>query len=259
VPSLREDQASGLRKLFAHTPHPVAAFVSIEPEAAARAALACASALAQRAQPPLLIDTVGHSGSVSELIGTHDLDLADALNPQVRLEHILIELHPHTRVLPAARALNTLAQRPASERLALARLLRQAEAQASASLVQVDATEPDHPLLTGASCLVVCMPLHPAGLRHAHQLIKNIRPTLQAEQLILVATDPHPQRHTQATMDNFCSVLRANLSLEISWTSLSDAGAVWPPLGLNDKNRACAEQLAHTVLSSTQAMTLLAR
>ncbi len=174
--SLLEDQAAGLRKLFAGARGPARIAFAGAPEDAALAA-ALARGLAAAGKDVLVIDEQAGAEGVAARFGLRSrYDLLQAVNRDVPAAQVLLRPEPSIRLLPAARAARQQARLGAMERQALAEWLRRL--QKGADFVLLAAAERAgaafSPLMPQPERIVVAISPGTAALTEAYARIKRL-------------------------------------------------------------------------------------
>jgi flagellar biosynthesis protein FlhG len=174
--SLFEDQAAGLRKLFAGARGPATvAFAGPAGRGALVAALA--RGLASAGKEVLVIDEHAGADSTAAAFGLRSrFDLLQAVNRDVSAAQVLLRPEPSIRLLPAARAARRHARLDAMERRALAEWLRRL--QKGTDFVLADTAEnvgtDFSPLLPQPQRIVVAVLPDAAAITEAYAQMKRL-------------------------------------------------------------------------------------
>ena len=174
--SLLEDQAAGLRKLFAGARGPARIAFAGAPEDAALAA-ALARGLAAAGKDVLVIDEQAGAEGVAARFGLRSrYDLLQAVNRDVPAARVLLPAEASVRLLPAARTARQYERLGAMERQALAEWLRRL--QKGADFVLLAAAERAgaafSPLMPQPERIVVAISPGTAALTEAYARIKRL-------------------------------------------------------------------------------------
>lgn len=175
--SLFEDQAAGLRKLFAGARGPTT--VAFAGAGMGRNALVAALArgLASAGKEVLVIDEHAGADSVAAAFGARArFDLLQAVNRDVPAAQVLLRPEPSIRLLPAARAARQHARLDAMERRALAEWLRRLQKGVDFVLVDTaDRAGADFsPLLPQPQRIVIAVSSDGASITEAYARMKRL-------------------------------------------------------------------------------------
>lgn len=173
--SLFEDQAAGLRKLFAGARGPATvAFAGPVARGELLAALACGLACAGK--EVLVIDEQAGAGSIGAFGLRSRFDLLQAVNRDVPATQVLLRPEPSIRLLPAARAARQHARLDPMERRALAEWLRRLQKDADFVLADTAtrAGEDCSPLLPQPQRIVMAVSPDGAAITEAYVQMKRL-------------------------------------------------------------------------------------
>ena len=176
--SLLEDQAAGLRKLFAgaHGPTRIA-FAGREADGRGALMAGVARGLAAAGKEVLLIDGASGAASAAAALGLRPrFDLLQAVSRDVPAGRVLLGAGHGIRLLPAARALREYPRLAAAERRALDEWLRRQQGQADFVLGEARAGEAADPcpLLPQPQRLVVAVTPESQSITAAYTLMKRL-------------------------------------------------------------------------------------
>lgn len=213
--SLLEDQAAGLRKLFAGARGPVTiAFAG----AAGRGALLAgvARGLAAAGKEVVVIDeNPGAQGAASAFGLRPRFDLLQAVNRDVSTAQVLLRAETAIRLLPAARAAARSARLDAMERQALDEWLRRLQKQVDFALV--DTAEPggtDVPLLTPQRIVIVLTP-EAASITEAYTQMKRLAARPERRRFGVVIRNAAGRAEGGRVFENLRGAARRHLGAEI--------------------------------------------
>lgn len=125
--NLANDQAAGLRRLFAGARGPTTIAFAGSPGVGGRGVLAAglACGLAAAGKEVLIIDENSGTENVATAFGMRSrFDLMQAVNHDVPMAQVVLHPEASVRLIPAARAVRQCARLAATERLALSECLR---------------------------------------------------------------------------------------------------------------------------------------
>ena len=229
--SLLEDQAAGLRKLFAGARGPARIAFAGAPEDAALAA-ALARGLAAAGKDVLVIDEQAGAEGVAARFGLRSrYDLLQAVNRDVPAAQVLLRPEPSIRLLPAARAARQQARLGAMERQALAEWLRRL--QKGADFVLLAAAERAgaafSPLMPQPERIVVAISPGTAALTEAYARIKRLALQSDRRRFDVALLGAAGAVDNRVAFANLREVARRHLGVElvpIDGAAGGDAGAV---------------------------------
>ena len=188
--SLLEDQAAGLRKLFAgaHGPTRIA-FAGREADGRGALMAGVARGLAAAGKEVLLIDGASGAASAAAALGLRPrFDLLQAVSRDVPAGRVLLGAGHGIRLLPAARALREYPRLAAAERRALDEWLRRQQGQADFVLGEARAGEAADPcpLLPQPQRLVVAVTPESQSITAAYTQMKRLAPPRGGARFLLV-------------------------------------------------------------------------
>lgn len=177
--SLFDDQAAGLRKLFAGARGPATVAFAGPGGTSGRNALVAALArgLAAAGKEVLVIDEHAGADNVAAAFGLRSrFDLLQAVNRDVPASQVLLQPEPSIRLLPAARAARQCARLDAMARRALAEWLRRLQKGVDFVLVDTAArTEADFsPLLPQPQRIVIVVSPDGPSITEAYARMKRL-------------------------------------------------------------------------------------
>ena len=188
--SLLEDQAAGLRRLFAGARGPARiAFAGRESDGRGALMAGVARGLAAAGKEVLLIDGVCGTGSAAAALGLRPrFDLLQAVSRDVPAGRVLLGAGHGIRLLPAARALREYSRLAAAERHALDEWLRRQQGQADFVLGEARAGETADPcpLLPQPQRLVVAVTPESQSITAAYAQMKRLAPPRGGARFLLV-------------------------------------------------------------------------
>ena len=219
--SLFDDQAAGLRKLFAGARGPATiAFAGASGIHGARNAMVShlARGLASAGKEVLVIDEHVGAESVAAAFGLRSrYDLMQALNRDVPANKVLLQAETSIRLLPAARAARHYPRLDAMERRALGEWLRRL--QKGVDFVLVDAAVRSgadfSPLLPQLQRIVIAVSPDGRSITEAYAQMKRLAQQRDCRHfgiVILCAADP---AEGKAVFANLCEVTRRHLGAEL--------------------------------------------
>ncbi|MEZ5616473.1 MAG: MinD/ParA family protein [Rhodocyclaceae bacterium] len=212
--SLFDDQAAGLRKLFAAARGPAtAAFAGSGGCGALVAGLA--HGLAAAGKDVLVIDEQAGADTVAAAFGLRSrYDLLQAVNRDVPAAQVLLRPEPSIRLLPAARAARRCARLDAMARRALAGWLRRQQQGADFVLVNAGAGADFSPLLPQPQRIVIALSAGAPSLTEAYARMKRLTQLHGRRRfgVVLLAADVAEGR---TVFDNLHAVARRHLGAEL--------------------------------------------
>ncbi len=254
--SLFDDQAAGLRKLFAgaHGPATVA-FAGTAGRAGLVAGLA--RGLAAAGKEVLVIDEHAGADNVAAAFGLRSrYDLLQAVNRDVPASQVLLQPEPSIRLLPAARAARQCARLDAMARRALAEWLRRLQKGVDFVLVDTAArTEADFsPLLPQPQRIVIAVSPDGPAITEAYARMKRLaqRNDCRCFGIVILGTVGPAEGRT--VFDNLREVARRHLGAELELLGGVD--------GLSDPDRighALAESFLNPPREAAGGFPLAAR
>jgi flagellar biosynthesis protein FlhG len=215
--SLFEDQAAGLRRLFAATRAPTAvAFVG--PVGRGAVLLALARALAGAGRQVLLIDERGASDGALAACGLRArFDLLQAVRREVPVGRVLLQPEAAIRLLPAARAVGRYDRLERMERHALAEWLRRLAR--GADFVLVDAAEYGgegcSPLLPQPQRIVVTLSPDARAITAAYAGLKRLARCCCVRRFGIVVLGATDAQQAATVLANLREVAQRHLGCEI--------------------------------------------
>lgn len=212
--SLFEDQAAGLRKLFAGARGPTGvAFAGSVERGALVAALA--RALASAGKDVLVIDERGGAGNVTAAFGLRSrFDLLQAVNRDVPAAQVLLRPEPAIRLLPAARAARRHARLGAMERRALAEWLRRLRKGVDFVLADT-APHPGADFLPQPQRIVVALSPEGAAVTQAYAQIKRLAQERGCRRFGIAVLGPADPAEGRTVFDNLREVAGRHLGAEL--------------------------------------------
>ena len=177
VAEFQGDQAAGLRRLFGREPTRIVTFAAGSVGVGKSLLVAnLAATLARQGKEVLVFDENTHNNVASCYGALARHDLLQVINREKSLADVLVTVAPGVRVLPAARAVKTLARLDAQQQEAFVQTITGMER--SADVILVDASL-DHPL--GFSPLglaahdtVIVISARGESITEAYALIKKV-------------------------------------------------------------------------------------
>lgn len=233
--SLLDDQAAGLRKLFAgaRAPATIAIAGPAGPQGAAgRNALVAelARGLAAAGKEVLVLDEHAGAESVAGEFGVRTrYDLLQALNRDVQAGKVLLQAEASIRLLPAARAVRQHSRLDAMERRALGEWLRRLQKGADFVLVNAaDRAEAEFsPLLPQLQRIAIALSTDAASITGAYAQMKRLAQRRDCRRFSIVIMRAGSRAEGQAVFDNLCEVARRHLgaALELLGVMAGQGGA----------------------------------
>lgn len=215
--SLFEDQAAGLRKLFAGARGPTGvAFAGSVERGALVAALA--RALASAGKEVLVIDERGGAGNVTDAFGLRSrFDLLQAVNRDVPAAQVLLRPEPSIRLLPAARAARQHARLDAMERRALSEWLRRLQKGVDFVLSDTaDRAEADFsPLLPQPQRIVIAVASDGASITEAYARMKRLAQLRDCRRFGIAILRASSAAENRTVFANLREVARRHLGAEL--------------------------------------------
>ena len=215
--SLFEDQAAGLRKLFAGARGP-ASVAFAGPAGRGELVAALARGLASAGKEVLVIDEHAGQEGVAAAFGLRSrFDLLQAVNRDVPDAQVLLRPEPSIRLLPAARAARQHARLDAMMRRALSEWLRRLQKGCDFVLADtLDRAGADcSPLLPQPQHLVIALSPEGAAVTEAYALMKRLAQARDRRRFgiaILGAAGPAERR---TVFDNLRGVAGRHLGAEL--------------------------------------------
>jgi len=215
--SLFDDQAAGLRKLFAGARGPATvAFAGTKGRGALPAALA--RGLAAAGKEVLVIDEHAGADNVAAAFGLRSrFDLLQAVNRDVPVAQVLLQPEPSIRLLPAARAARQCVRLDAMARRALAEWLRRL--QKGVDFVLVDAVERAEadfsPLLPQPQRMVIAVSPDGPAITEAYALMKRLAQRNGCRRFDIVVLGTARPAAVRTVFANLREVARRHLGAEL--------------------------------------------
>ena len=216
--NLFEDQAAGLRKLFAGVRGPTSiAFAGCAGHGALVAALA--RGLASAGKEVLVIDEHAGADSVAAAFGLRSrFDLLQAVNRDVPAAQVLLQPEPSIRLLPAARAARQCARLDAMVRRALAEWLRRL--QRGVDFVLVDTAHRGEaadfsPLLPQPQRIVVAVTPDGQSITGAYAQMKRLAQLRDCRRFGIVILGAAGPTEGRTVFANLREVARRHLGAEL--------------------------------------------
>lgn len=219
--SLFDDQAAGLRKLFAGPRGPATiAFAGPGGLHGARNAMVAdlARGLAAAGKEILVIDERVGADSVAAAFGLRArYDLMQALNRDVPANKVLLQAETAIRLLPAARAARQHHRLDATERRAVAAWLRRL--QKGVDFVLVDAADRAgaefSPLLPRPERIVVALSPDVSSITEAYAQMKRLAHRHEYRRFSIAVLRASSRDEGQTVFANLCTVARRHLGVEL--------------------------------------------
>lgn len=222
--SLFEDQAAGLRRIFAGARGPASvAFAGPAGRGALVAALA--RGLASAGKEVLVIDEHAGADSAAAAFGLRSrFDLLQAVNRDVPAAQVLLRPEPSIRLLPAARAARRHARLDAMERRALAEWLRRL--QKGADFVLADTAERAgtdfSPLLPQPQRIVVAVSPDAAAITAAYAQMKRLAQLRDCRRFGVALLGAAGPAETRTVFANLREVAHRHLGAELDLVGAAD-------------------------------------
>lgn len=215
--SLFDDQAAGLRKLFAgaHGPATVA-FAGTAGRAGLVAGLA--RGLAAAGKEVLVIDEHAGADNVAAAFGLRSrYDLLQAVNRDVPAAQVLLRPEPSIRLLPAARAARQFDRLEAMERQALGEWLRRLQKGIDFVLVDTSsrAGAGGSPLLPQPQRMLVTLTPEGASITAAYAQMKRLAQLRDCRRFGIVILHAASPAEGQAVFANLCEVAHRHLGADL--------------------------------------------
>lgn len=216
--SLFEDQAAGLRKLFAGARGPATVAFAGAVEARNALVAALARGLASAGKEVLVIDE--HAGADS-VAAAFDLrarfDLLQAVNRDVPAAQVLLRPEPSIRLLPAARAARQHARLDAMERRALSEWLRRLQKGVDFVLADTaDRAEADFsPLLPQPQRIVIAVSSDGASITEAYARMKRLAQLRDCRRFGIAILRASSAAENRTVFANLREVARRHLGAEL--------------------------------------------
>lgn len=258
--NLFEDQAAGLRRLFAggHGPATLA-FAGIGP-GRGRLLAGLARGLAAAGKEVLVIDERAGAQSVAAAFGLRSrFDLMQAVNRDVSAARVLLQAESSIRLLPAARAARQQARLDAGARRALAEWLSRLQKEADFVLADtVDCAGSDaSPLLPQPQRVIVALPPDAQSITEAYARMKRLAQQRGCRRFGVVILCPEGStpgvragaEEGRTAFANLCAVARRHLGAELEL--LGDPAARSDP---HDIGQALAETFLDPLQEAAEAV-----
>ncbi len=215
--SLANDQAAGLRRLFAggHGPATLA-FAGVVP-GRGRLLAGLARGLAAAGKEVLVIDEQAGAESVAAAFGLRSrFDLLQAVNRDVPASRVLLQAESSIRLLPAARAARQQARLDALARHTLAEWLSRLQKEADFVLADtIDCAGPDaSPLLAQPQRVVVALSPDAHSITEAYARMKRLAQLRGCRRFGVVILRAGAEEGRTA-FANLCAVARRHLGAEL--------------------------------------------
>lgn len=215
--SLFEDQAAGLRKLFAGARGP-ASIAFAGPGGRNTLVAALARGLASAGKEVLVLDEHAGADSVAAAFGLRSrFDLLQAVNRDVPAAQVLLHAGPSIRLLPAARAARQCARLEAMERRALAESLRRLQKGADFVLVDTAARAGAafSPLLPQPQRIVLALTPDGAAITEAYAQMKRLAQGCDCRRFGIVVRRAATPAEGRTVFANLSEVARRHLGAEL--------------------------------------------
>lgn len=216
--SLFEDQAAGLRKLFAGARGPVTVAFAGAGEARNALVAALARGLAAAGKEVLVIDEHAGADSVAAAFGLRArFDLLQAVNRDVPAAQVLLRPEPSIRLLPAARAARQHARLDAMERRALSEWLRRLQKGVDFVLADTaDRAEADFsPLLPQPQRIVIAVASDGASITEAYARMKRLAQLRDCRRFGIAILGAAGSAEGQTVFANLRGVAQRHLGAEL--------------------------------------------
>lgn len=249
--SLFEDQAAGLRKLFAGARGPATVAFAGAGEARNALVAALARGLASAGKEVLVIDEQAGADSVAAAFGLRArYDLLQAVNRDVPAARVLLQAESSIRLLPAARAARQFARLDAMERQALGEWLRRLQKGVDFVLVDtaVRAGTDGSPLLPQPQHVIVAASPDGASITEAYANMKRLAQSRGCRRFGVVILHAVSLAECRTVFANLREVAQRHLGAELEWlgcqTGSGDPHAVGHALAASflDPSRRPAEK-----------------
>lgn len=251
--SLCDDQAAGLRKLFAGARGP--ATVAFAGPAARGPLLAgVARGLAAAGKEVLVIDERAGGDGVAAAFGLRSrFDFLQAVSGDVPAAQVLLRPEPAIRLLPAARAARRHGRLDAMARRSLAEWLRRLQREADFVLADMaeGAGEDGSPLLPQPQRVVVALSPEAAAITAAYARIKRLAQAGARRRFGIVVLGAGSAEEARTVFVNLREVARRHLDVELE--RLGAAVACGDADGLGEALAAGLLDAARAVVSADPA------
>lgn len=220
--SLQDDQAAGLRRLFAVRHARIVTLAGARGAAdSTQATLRIAREMAAAGQKVVIIDEVAapeNAASAARVAARYDL--LQALNGDVKPAQLVLHLEEGLRLVPAARLARQPQALSARQQRALAEMLRGVQKGADVILINAHAPRAFTPLALAAQTGVVVTASGSSASTEAYRLIKQMRQGAPAMRLALLSLRPEAAEF--AACLNLLDVIRQRLNVRAELFAVGD-------------------------------------